>query len=245
MIGRLLVKTNAVRLLVALASKPLTSRMAELLDALAELGVLQRRGVEYIGARDVDVEHYATTVFDNVVLPYLFGERPRLDLETRAALHALVHMAWTAERIDFVQRFLRPGGLALVAGWFPCGFGAELISIAGMDVVIYDRYELYEREMERLSVLPLSASPIAEIFSSSAFVAFEEGDLTKYGTFDVAIVCGRETDAEFSAAEIWYIDTRDPMEHLLLRALGLKPLRLEDCTQWHGMCVKRQYASLE
>jgi len=233
--------------LVALLSeieeiKP-SPRLRPLFDFLTDLGLLQRKGDKYKKVQQPpkphDVSPLAEAVselFQQVVFPHLVtGKRmPRLSTELQRALYAYTS-AFQNMRIVVVQELLRYGGLTLVAGWFPCGFSSELMSIAGRDVVIVEeREDLIALELDRLSLLPLAPTPLGQELAAASFYAFENLPLDdlkavveKYGKFDAAVACQRGdlNILKEVAQEVYYIKPRDSavlfLNEALLDALGL------------------------
>jgi hypothetical protein len=233
--------------LVALLSeieeiKP-SPRLRPLFDLLTELGLLQRKGDKYKKVQQPPKPHdvsplaeVVSELFQHVVFPHLVtGKRvPRLSTELQRALYVYTS-AFQNMRIVVVQELLRYGGLTLVAGWFPCGFSSELMSIAGRDVVIVEeREDLIALELDRLSLLPLAPTPLGQELAAASFYAFENLPLhdlkavvEKYGKFDVAVACQRGdlNILKEVAQEVYYIKPRDSavlfLNEALLDALGL------------------------
>jgi hypothetical protein len=218
-------------------------RLRPLFDLLTDLGLLQRKGDKYKKVQQPpkphDVSPLAEAVselFQQVVFPHLVtGKRvPRLSTELQRALYVYTS-AFQNMRIVVVQELLRYGGLTLVAGWFPCGFSSELMSIAGRDVVIVEeREDLIALELDRLSLLPLAPTPLGQELAATNFYAFENLPLDdlkavveKYGKFDAAVACQRGdlNILKEVAQEVYYIKPRDPtvlfLNEALLDALGL------------------------
>jgi hypothetical protein len=240
--------------LVALLSeieeiKP-SPRLRPLLDFLTELGLLQRKGDKYKKVEQPpkphDVSPLAETIseiFQQVVFPYLITGRrvTRLNTELQRALYVYTAL-FQNMRIIVVQELLRHGGLTLVAGWFPCGFSSELISIAGRDVVLVEeREDLIALELDRLSLIPPAPAPLERELAATSFYAFEnlpldslETVVEKYGKFDAAVACQRgDLDSLREAAqEVYYIKPRDPiisfLNEALIDALGLTKPRDEE-----------------
>ncbi|MCC6032098.1 MAG: hypothetical protein LM566_04175 [Pyrobaculum sp.] len=233
--------------LVALLSeveeiKP-SPRLRPLFDFLTDLGLLQRKGDKYKKVQQPPKPHdvsplaeVVSELFQQVVFPHLVtGKRvPRLSTELQRALYAYTS-AFQNMRIVVVQELLRYGGLTLVAGWFPCGFSSELMSIAGRDVVIVEeREDLVALELDRLSLLPLAPTPLGQELAAASFYAFENLPLhdlkavvEKYGKFDAAVACQRGdlNILKEVAQEVYYIKLRDSailfLNEALLDALGL------------------------
>jgi hypothetical protein len=240
--------------LVALLSeieeiKP-SPRLRPLLDFLAELGLLQRKGDKYKKAEQPpelhDVSPLAEAVseiFQQVVFPYLITGRrvTKLNIELQWALYVYTSLFQNV-RIMVVQELLRYGGLTLVAGWFPCGFSSELMSIAGRDVVIVEeREDLITLELDRLMLIPPALEPLERELAAVSFYAFEslpldslETVVEKYGMFDAAVACQRgDLDSLREAAQkVYYIKPRDPiisfLNEALIDALGLTKPRDEE-----------------
>jgi hypothetical protein len=218
-------------------------RLRPLIDFLTDLGFLQRKGDKYKKVQQPpkphDVSPLAEAVselFQQVVFPYLVtGKRvPRLSTELQRALYVYTS-AFQNMRIVVVQELLHYGGLTLVAGWFPCGFSSELMSIAGRDVVIVEeRDDLVALELDRLSLLPLAPTPLGQELAAAIFYAFENLPLydlkavvEKYGKFNAAVACQRGdlNILKEVAQEVYYIKPRDSavlfLNEALLDALGL------------------------
>jgi hypothetical protein len=218
-------------------------RLRPLFDFLTDLGLLQRKGDKYKKVQQTpkphDVSPLAEAVselFQQVAFPHLVtGKRmPRLSTELQRALYVYTS-AFQNMRIVVVQELLRYGGLTLVAGWFPCGFSSELMSIAGRDVVIVEeRDDLVALELDRLSLLPLALTPLGQELAATIFYAFENLPLydlkavaEKYGKFDAAVACQRGdlNILKEVAQEVYYIKPRDSavlfLNEALLDALGL------------------------
>jgi hypothetical protein len=240
--------------LVALLSdieeiKP-SPRLRPLFDFLTELGLLQRKGDKYKKVEQPpelhDVSPLAEAVseiFQQVVFPYLITGRrvTKLNIELQWALYVYTSLFQNV-RIIVVQELLRYGGLTLVAGWFPCGFSSELISIAGRDVVIVEeREDLIAQELDRLMLIPPALAPLERELAAVSFYAFEslpldslETVVEKYGMFDAAVACQRgDLDSLREVArEVYYIKLRDPiisfLNEALIDALGLTKPRDEE-----------------
>jgi hypothetical protein len=240
--------------LVALLSeieeiKP-SPRLRPLFDLLTDLGLLQRKGDKYKKAeqppelRDVSpLAEAVSEIFQQVVFPYLITGRrvTKLNIELQWALYVYTSLFQNV-RIMVVQELLRYGGLTLVAGWFPCGFSSELISIAGRDVVIVEeREDLITLELDRLMLIPPALAPLERELAAVSFYAFEslpldslETVVEKYGMFDAAVACQRgDLDSLREAAqEVYYIKPRDPiisfLNEALIDALGLTKPRDEE-----------------
>jgi hypothetical protein len=240
--------------LVALLSdieeiKP-SPRLRPLFDFLTELGLLQRKGDKYKKAEQPpelhDVSPLAEAVseiFQQVVFPYLITGRrvTKLNIELQWALYVYTSLFQNV-RIMVVQELLRYGGLTLVAGWFPCGFSSELISIAGRDVVIVEeREDLIAQELDRLMLIPPALAPLERELAAVSFYAFEslpldslETVVEKYGMFDAVVACQRgDLDSLREVArEVYYIKLRDPiisfLNEALIDALGLTKPRDEE-----------------
>ncbi|MCU7786670.1 hypothetical protein ODS41_01830 [Pyrobaculum sp. 3827-6] len=224
-------------------AKPM-QRARPLFDLFSELGALQKKGDKYKRGRlEINlVEHSpisdaVSELFQHVAFPYLISGRKtgRLTPDLQRALYTYTS-AYQALRIAFTQDILRYGGLTLVAGWFPCAFSSELMSIAGRDVVILEeREDIVALEMDRLSLIPLAPAPLGQELAAASFYAFEIAPLTnldeiaeKYGKFNTAVVCGRGADLDKLgkvAEEVYYIATRDRpialLNNALLNGLGL------------------------
>jgi len=240
--------------LVALLSeieeiKP-SPRLRPLFDLLTELGLLQRKGDKYKKVQQPPKPHdvsplaeVVSELFQQVVFPYLITGRKvtKLNTELQRALYVYTSLFQNV-RIIVVQELLRYGGLTLVAGWFPCGFSSELMSIAGRDVVIVEeREDLIALELDRLSLIPLAPAPLERELAAASFYAFESLPLDslktvaeKYGKFDTAVACQRgDLDSLREAAqEIYYIKPKDPiisfLNEALIDALGLTKPRDEE-----------------
>jgi hypothetical protein len=218
-------------------------RLRPLFDFLTDLGLLQRKDDKYKKVQQPpkphDVSPLAEAVselFQQVAFPHLVtGKRmPRLSTELQRALYVYTS-AFQNMRIVVVQELLRHGGLTLVAGWFPCGFSSELMSIAGRDVVIVEeRDDVVALELDRLSLLPLAPTPLGQELAAAIFYAFENLPLydlkavaEKYGKFDAAVACQRGdlNILKEMAQEVYYIKPRDSavlfLNEALLDALGL------------------------
>jgi len=240
--------TPLVALLSELEEVKPRPRLRPLLDYLTDAGLLQRKGDKYEQAqhlpRPCDVSPLAEVVsdlFQQVVFPYLVSGRrvARLATELQRALY-IYTTVFQSMRVVVAQELMRYGGLTLVAGWFPCGFSSELLSIAGRDVVIVEeREELVALEMDRLSLIPLAPAPLGQELAAAGFYAFENVPLNeikaaaeKYGKFDLAVACQRGADLNDLrevAEEVIYIKPRDSvvsfLNATLLDALGLtRPL---------------------
>jgi len=239
-----IINTPVAILLSELEEVKPSPRLRTLFDFLADLGVLQRKGDRYKKAqqppRRYELSPLAKAVselFQQVALPYLVsGKRiDKLSPELQRAVYVYTS-AFQALRVVVAQELLRRGGLTLVAGWFPCGFSSELMSIAGRDVVIVEeREDVVALEMDRLSLIPLAPSPLGQELAAAGFYAFENmplGELKtiaeKYGIFDTAVVCQRGVDLNALkelAREVFYISLRDVLvaflNDVLLNALGL------------------------
>ncbi|MFZ8806981.1 MAG: hypothetical protein ACO2PN_02600 [Pyrobaculum sp.] len=240
--------TPLVALLSELEEVKPSPRLRPLLDFLTDIGLLQRKGDKYKKAqhppRPYDVSPLAEVVsdlFQQVVFPYLVSGRrvARLATELQRALYTYT-TAFQNMRVVVAQELMRYGGLTLVAGWFPCGFSSELMSIAGRDVVIVEeREELVALEMDRLSLIPLAPEPLGQELAAASFYAFENLPLNeikvaaeKYGKFNLAVACQRGADLNALrevAEEVFYIKPRDSvvsfLNATLLDALGLtRPL---------------------
>jgi hypothetical protein len=242
--------TSLVALLSEVEEIKPSPRLRPLFDLLTDLGVLQRKGDKYKKVQQPpkphDVSPLAKAVselFQQVVFPHLVtGKRvPRLSTELQRALYVYTS-AFQNMRIVVVQELLRHGGLTLVAGWFPCGFSSELMSIAGRDVVIVEeREDVVALELDRLSLIPLALAPLGQELAAASFYAFENLPLDslktvveKYGKFDAAVACQRgDLDSLREAAqEVYYIKPRDPiisfLNEALIDALGLTKPRDEE-----------------
>jgi hypothetical protein len=218
-------------------------RLRPLFDFLTDLGLLQRKDDKYKKVQQPpkphDVSPLAEAVselFQQVAFPHLVtGKRmPRLSTELQRALYVYTS-AFQNMRIVVVQELLHYGGLTLVAGWFPCGFSSELMSIAGRDVVIVEeRDDLVALELDRLSLLPLAPTPLGQELAAAIFYAFENLPLydlkavvEKYGKFNAAVACQRGdlNILKEVAQEVYYIKPRDSavlfLNEALLDALGL------------------------
>ena len=239
-----IVNTPLAALLSELEEVKPSPRLRPLLDFLADIGLLQRKGDKYKKAqhppRPYEASPLAEAVselFQQVVFPYLVSGRrvARLTTELQRALYTYT-TAFQNMRVVVAQELMRYGGLTLVAGWFPCGFSSELMSIAGRDVVIVEeREELVTLEMDRLSLIPLAPAPLGQELAAASFYAFENLPLNdvkavaeKYGRFDAAVACqrGPELNAlKEVAEEVYYIKPRDSvvffLNETLLDALGL------------------------
>ncbi|MEM1902232.1 MAG: hypothetical protein QXK71_03285 [Pyrobaculum sp.] len=226
------------------------ARLIQFLNFLAEIGILQKKGDKYKGGKSRLVEatspiaQAVSDIFQNVVMPYLsLGRRAvRLSPETQRSLYIYTTI-YQALRVAIVQEFLNPGGLAVVAGWFPCGFSSEIMSIAGRDlVVVEERDDLVAIEADRLSLLPLTSAPLQSELAPASFYAFEILNLgevetlaEKYGKFNTAVVCDRHVDLSILrkiAGEVMYIVVRDRalanFNRLVLESLGLRPTSEEN-----------------
>jgi len=221
-------------------------KLRPLLELLAELGVLAKRGDAYVKAdakppmgEKSALSEALGVVLHQLVVPYLASgaTATRLTPELKQSLYIYTSIFQTL-RIVAAQELLRYGGLTLVAGWFPCGFSSELMSIAGRDVVIVEeREDLLALEIDRLSLLPLATAPVEEELAPASFYAFEVMPLNevhqlveKYGKFDTAVVCGRGVDIDTvkrAAEEVYYIHIGDralsTLNNLVLKSLGLQP----------------------
>jgi hypothetical protein len=221
-----------------------------LFDFLTDLGFLQRKGDKYKKVeqppkpRDVSpLAEAVSEIFQQVVFPYLVTGRrvTRLNTELQRALYVYTSL-FQNMRIIVVQELLRHGGLTLVAGWFPCGFSSELMSIAGRDIVLVEeREDLIALELDRLSLIPLAPAPLERELAAASFYAFENLPLDslkrvaeKYGKFDTAVACQRgDLDLLREVAqEVYYIKPRDPiisfLNEALIDALGLVRPRDEE-----------------
>jgi hypothetical protein len=237
-----------VALLSELEEVKPSPRLRPLLDFLTDIGLLQRKGDKYEKAqhlpRPYDASPLAEVVsdlFQQVVFPYLVSGRrvARLATELQRALY-IYTTVFQNMRVVVAQELMRYGGLTLVAGWFPCGFSSELMSIAGRDVVIVEeREELVALEIDRLSLIPLAPAPLGQELAAASFYAFENLPLNeikvaaeKYGKFNLAVACQRGADLNALrevAEEVFYIKPRDSvvsfLNATLLDALGLtRPL---------------------
>jgi hypothetical protein len=240
--------TPLVALLSELEEVKPSPRLRPLFDFLTDIGLLQRKGDKYEKAqhppRPYDASPLAEVVsdlFQQVVFPYLVSGRrvARLTTELQRALY-IYTTVFQNMRVVVAQVLMRYGGLTLVAGWFPCGFSSELVSIAGRDVVIVEeREELVALEIERLSLIPLAPAPLGQGLAAASFYAFENLPLNeikaaaeKYGKFNLAMACQRGADLNALrevAEEVIYIKPRDSvlsfLNATLLDALGLtRPL---------------------
>ncbi|MFN3804034.1 MAG: hypothetical protein ACK4SY_03160 [Pyrobaculum sp.] len=217
-------------------------RLKPLYDFLADLGLLQRKGDKYVKTQVPPRQKSALSeavakLFQEVVLPYITtGERvSHLPHDLQWALYIYVSSFQTM-RIVITQEVLGYGGLTLVAGWFPCGFSSELISIAGRDIVVVEeREDVVALEMDRLSLIPYTPAPLGQELAAASFYAFETTSLRdvswlaeKYGTFDTAVVCNRGVDLRELAKiakEIYYIaplhKSLGYLNDVLLGGLGL------------------------
>lgn len=235
--------TPLVALLQEIDEVKPSPRVRPLFDLISETGVLQKKGDKYkrgqappVGEVSPIAEAVAE-LFQHIVFPYPAAGRQavRLSRELQRALYVYTS-AYQAFRITAVQELLKFGGLTLVAGWFPCAFSSELMSIAGRDVVIVEeREDILTLEMDRLSLIPLAPSPPGRELAAAGFYAFEitrlddlEQVAEKYGKFDTAIVCNRGVDVTRLgglADEIFYIMPKDKvifqLNDALLRGLGL------------------------
>ncbi|ABO08592.1 hypothetical protein [Pyrobaculum calidifontis] len=238
--------TPLVALLLEFEELKPSPKLRPLLELLAELGVLAKRGDAYVkaDARPPTGEKSALSeaigvVLHQLVVPHLASgaTATRLTPELKQSLYIYTSIFQTL-RIVAAQELLRYGGLTLVAGWFPCGFSSELMSISGRDVVIVEeREDLLTLEIDRLSLLPLAAAPVEEGLAPASFYSFEVmplGEVSqlvdKYGKFDTAIVCGRGVDIDAvrrAAEEVYYIHIGDKalstLNSLVLKSLGLQP----------------------
>ena len=235
--------TPLVALLSELEEVKPSPRLRPLLDFLTDIGLLHRKGDKYKKAqhlpRPYDVSTLAEAVsdlFQQVVFPYLVSGRrvATLATELQRALYTYT-TAFQNMRVVVAQELMRYGGLTLVAGWFPCGFSSELMSIAGRDVVIVEeREDLIALELDRLSLLPLAPTPLGQELAAASFYAFENLPLhdlkavvEKYGKFDAAVACQRGdlNILKEVAQEVYYIKPRDSavlfLNEALLDALGL------------------------
>jgi len=240
--------TPLVALLSELEEVKPSPRLRPLLEFLTDIGLLQRKGDKYRKAqhlsRPYEVSPLADAVselFQQIVLPHIVAGRrvARLTMELQRALYAYTS-AFQNMRVVVAQELMRYGGLTLVAGWFPCGFSSELMSISGRDVVIMEeREELVALEMDRLSLIPLASAPLGQELAAASFYAFEnlplnelKAVLEKYGKFDAAVACQRGADLNAlreAAQEVYYIKPRDSvmlfLNEAFLDALGLtRPL---------------------
>jgi hypothetical protein len=170
--------------------------LAPLADFLVQLGLFNRRGDRLVRTTlkpgDEDEAGYGRVIariIDSLVAPHSLDEAPpprQLPPELAQALDAFAQIFQPA-RIEIAQElFPREGGLALVAGWFPCGFSSELMSIAGKDVVIVEeRKELVAMEEDRLSLIPqaqeplLAAGPAASGFHAVELMPLAELDVLR------------------------------------------------------------------
>ncbi|AET32099.1 hypothetical protein [Pyrobaculum ferrireducens] len=224
-------------------AKPM-QRARPLFDFFSELGALQKKGDKYKRGRlEINLGEHSpisdavSELFQHVAFPYLISGRRvgRLTPDLQRALYTYTS-AYQALRIALTQDLLRYGGLTLVAGWFPCAFSSELMSIAGRDVVILEeREDIVALEMDRLSLIPLAPAPLGQELAAASFYAFEIAPLSnldevaeKYGKFNTAVVCGRGADLDKLgkvAEEVYYIATRDRpialLNNALLNGLGL------------------------
>jgi len=242
--------TPVVALLSEIEEIKPSPRLRPFFDLLTNLGLLQRKGDKYKKAQQPpkphDISPLAETVseiFQHVVFPYLVtGKRvTRLNTELQRALYVYTSL-FQNMRIIVVQELLRYGGLTLVAGWFPCGFSSELMSIAGRDVVLVEeREDLIALELDRLSLIPLAPAPLGQELAAAGFYAFENLPLDslkivveKYGKFDTAVACQRGdlNILKEVAKEVYYIKPRDPiisfLNEALIDALGLARPRDEE-----------------
>ncbi|MEZ0319569.1 MAG: hypothetical protein ABWK05_06230 [Pyrobaculum sp.] len=223
-----------------------TPRLREFFDFLSEAGVFHKKGDKYKkaqtrpGGGGGPLSEAVAKIFHEVVVPYVAtGARAgRLSQELLRALYTYTS-AYQPLRIVVAQEVLRYGGLTLVAGWFPCGFSSELMSVSGRDVVIVEeRDEVLSLEADRLSLLPLAPSPLGQELAAASFYSFETvpldelGQLVdKYGRFDAAVLCNRSANVDIvkkAADEIYVLAPRDRavlyFNNLVLGGLGLSPL---------------------
>ncbi|ABL87963.1 conserved hypothetical protein [Pyrobaculum islandicum DSM 4184] len=218
-------------------------RVKSLIDFFVDIGVLQKKWDKYRKGGRVSPQELSplaeavSTLFQQLIFPYLIlGKKfDRINQDIQRALY-IYTSAFQTMRITIVQELLKYGGLTLVAGWFPCGFSSELMSIAGRDLVIVEeRDDIIALEIDRLSLIPLATAPIGRELAAASFYAFENMSLEKlgeisekYGKFETAIVCQRGADLALLqnvANEIYYIIPRDKivtfLNNALIDALGL------------------------
>lgn len=241
-----ILSTPIVTLLLEVEEVKPSPRSRALFELLAEAGAFQRKGDKYRRGRSPPevtelspISEAVAEIFQHIVFPYLVSGRKatRLSPELIRALYVYTS-AYQIMRIEVTQELLKYGGLTLVAGWFPCGFSSELMSISGRDVVIVEeREDILTIEMDRLSLIPLAPSPTGQELAAASFYSFETTSLSgldelanKYGKFDTAIVCSRGVDMEKIgkiADEVYFITIRDRAIDLfnqaLVKGLGLTP----------------------
>ncbi|MEM1597358.1 MAG: hypothetical protein QXP31_02755 [Pyrobaculum sp.] len=238
-----------IHLLSELEEVKPSPRLREFFDFLSEAGIFHKKGDKYKraqtrpGAGGGPLSEAVSKIFHEVVVPYVAtGARAgRLSQELLRALYTYTS-AYQTLRVVVAQELLRFGGLTLVAGWFPCGFSSELMSISGRDVVIVEeRDDILTLEADRLSLLPLAPEPLGQELAAASFYSFEAvplGELDqlvdKYGKFDAAVLCNRSADVEAvkkAADEVYVLAPRDRavlyFNNLVLGALGLAPLSEE------------------
>ncbi|ACB39802.1 hypothetical protein [Pyrobaculum neutrophilum] len=241
--------TPLLSLLSELEEVKPSQRIRPLFDFLAEVGLMQRKGDKYRRASLPSrgelspLAEAVSTLFQNLVFPYVAAGRRagRLSPELQRALYVYTS-AFQALRVTVAQELMSYGGLTLVAGWFPCGFSSELMSIAGRDLVIVEeREDVVALEVDRLSLLPIASGPLGQELAPASFYAFETLPLAglgevaeKYGVFDAAVVCHRGADLALLqkiAREVYYIVIRDrQLSYLataIVEALGLAGNREE------------------
>ncbi|MEM3996543.1 MAG: hypothetical protein QXP31_05715 [Pyrobaculum sp.] len=198
-----------IRLLLKQSEVKVDDSMGRLYQLLAELGYFVRRGDRYRRTGKIPPAYASRligSVFDDIIVPYLIGDAVKINHEALFAATAMFQGLRTR-----TANKLPKAGLALVAGWLPCGFSTEVSAATGADLVILDQFwEVLSLEEERISILP-TVLERQEASPSALFVSFEVGTLRdvpldKYGKFSLALVCHRgvELDVVREVAEKTY-----------------------------------------
>ncbi|MEZ0318812.1 MAG: hypothetical protein ABWK05_02300 [Pyrobaculum sp.] len=188
-----------IRLLLKQSEVRVDDSTERLYQLLAEMGYFVRRGDRYRRTSKIPPGYASRligSVFDDIIVPYLLGDAVKINYEALFAATAMFQGLRTR-----VANKLPKGGLALVAGWLPCGFSTEISAATGADLVILDQFwEVLALEEERISILPTVLEK-QEAAPSALFISFEVGtvkdlSLDKYGKFSFALVCHRGVELD-------------------------------------------------
>ncbi len=224
--------SNFARLALMNAAIKPDNRLERLYSILARLGYFIKRGDTYIRTGKLPPDRgdpVVARVVDDIIVPYLLGKS--ID-QNPALIHSFTYIFQNI-RIRMAAEILPWGGLTLVAGFLPCGFSSELSAQAGRDLVIVDDLQdVLDIESERLSLLPVMASPMSSFLAPAVFIALEpstdmEFIKSKYGNFNTALVCHRNINLkELSgiAEEVIYVyinGVLGELASLVNEALGL------------------------
>ncbi|MFP3291146.1 MAG: hypothetical protein RXO30_01625 [Thermoproteus sp.] len=224
--------SNFARLALMNAAIRPDARLERLYSILARLGYFVKRGDIYIRTGKLPPDRGDPTIakiVDDVVVPHLLGNPIK---PSPALIHSFTYI-FQGIRVRMAAEILPWGGLTLVAGFLPCGFSSELSAQAGRDLVIADDFQdVLDIESERLSYLPVMASPVSSFLAPAVFIALEpstdiEFIKSKYGSFNTVLVCHRNINfrqLKNLGEEVIYVHvngTLGELASLVDEALGL------------------------